>query len=253
MPLLPQKMLPIRLQRVAPIALVIAASTVVASCTSTGLLAPRFSNVSAQVQVAKLNAPGRYQVSGDIALPNGTLVAVAALRYLTLSDPVAQNSARPIYSLLDYRATRIEDGQWEAELDLWQADTEGQLLEAWQRQSDRLDWSVRPAEQVAFVTIPTPTDDLGGLEQRLRIRQRQLDEALLRQTVEGVRYAAITYLDDVPLPDGATGTPYDDPQAINGGWGRRYLLQPEPANPVTVERPSERRTTAPATPEEFLR
>ncbi|MEO0408880.1 MAG: hypothetical protein AAF289_16175 [Cyanobacteria bacterium P01_A01_bin.135] len=246
-------MLPISPTRAALTAAALAATMLTTSCASTGLLRNRFLSVSADMEVTKLNAPGRYQVSGAIGLPNDTPVAVAALRHLTLTEPVAQNpTGRQVYSLLDYRVVRIADGAWQAELDLWQPDADGQILEAWQRQSD-LDWSVQPEDTVVFITIPTPTKDLAELQQRLSIRQRRLDESLLRRTIEGIPYAEITQVDDVPLPGDQVGPPREDPQAINGGWGRRYVLQPEPPNPVTLERPGDRRTTAPATPEEFLR
>lgn len=206
------------------------------------------------MQVSKLNAPGRYQVSGDIALVNDTELGVAALRYLTLTDPVADNPAGSrTYAVLDYAVVEVNDGAWQTELDLWQVGANRQFQEGWQEYSDRLDWSVVPDEEVIFLTIPTPTKSLAELEQKLRNRQQRIDESLLRQTLEGDLYAEIAYVETIALPAGSTVRPQPGPLDINGGWGRRYLLQPESPNPNTLEEPSDRRTTAPPAAEEFLR
>lgn len=214
----------------------------------------RFPAVTAQMEVIKLNAPGRYQVSGTTGLSENTKMGVAAVRYLTLTKPVSSNPAgRRVYALLDYEVTEVDDGIWQTDLDLWEAGPSGDFQEGWQGYGDRLGWSVVPDEEIVFLTIPTPTKDLAELEQRLRNRQYRLDDALLRQTFEGERYAEVTYVDAIPLPVGGTAITQQRPHDINGGWGRRYLLQPESPNPNTLERPSDRLTTAPPTPEEFLR
>jgi len=232
----------------------IASLTLLQGCVSSAWFRSTFLTVTAEMTVTKLNTPGQYQVSGRMDLPNDTTMGVAALRYLTLRDPVAQNAAgRRVYSLLDYTDVTISDGAWQTSLDLWQAGDDGQFQESWQGYGDRLDWSVVPDEEVVFITIPTPTKELAQLEQRLRTRQQRLDDALLRRTFEGALYAEVAYLDDVPLPEGTSSMPDQDPLAINGGWGRRYVLQPEPLNPNTLQQPSDRRTTAPPSPAEFLR
>ncbi|MGB3615451.1 MAG: hypothetical protein WBA10_16785 [Elainellaceae cyanobacterium] len=232
----------------------IATLSLLQGCLSSAWLRNTFLTVSAEMEVTKLNTQGSYQVSGTIDLPDRTPMGVAALRYLTLNDPIAQNTAgRRVYTLLDYTEVKVSNGTWQTNLDLWQVGADGLFQESWQGYSDRLDWSVTADDEVVFITIPTPTKEIANLEQRLRNRQQRLDDALLRQTFDGVRYAEVAYLDDVPLPEGSSNTLAQDPQAINGGWGRRYILQPEPANPNTLQQPSDRRTTAPPSPAEFLR
>jgi len=39
---------------------------------------------------------------------------------------------------------------------------------------------------------------------------------------------------------------------LNGGWGPRYLLIPEPPIIYRLEKPQDRRTNEPLSPQEFL-
>ncbi|MGF1535964.1 MAG: hypothetical protein ACFB4J_05685 [Elainellaceae cyanobacterium] len=240
-------------RRVKSIAIAVLALSLLPGCVPAWLQS-KLPAVNAEIEVSKLNAPGRYQVSGVADLPDNTEMGVAALRYLTLTNPVAENPAgRRVYALLDYDVVELTGRTWQAELDLWRVSPEGQFQEGWQGYSDRLDWSVVPDEDVIFLTIPTPTEELAELEQRLRSRQQRLDDSLLRQTFGGDQYAEIASVAAISLPQNTTTEPQPGPLDINGGWGRRYLLQPESPNPNELETPSDRRTTAPPEPGEFLR
>ena len=239
------KSLPLPFIRVAGITLVLALSS---SCATLRLPGSQES-ASLNVQTVEAGSKGVYQLSGKTNLPDRTRVAIAAVRYLYPPDQKA--TATTSYSILDYQETEVSQGQWQANLNLWQVATDGTYQEAWQRQQKKLQVPVRPAPDVVFLATLAPAS-LPDLEERLFNLQLRLDQDV-RTTQEGDRYVQVSQIQPVDLPTGKTNPPPIRPEDINGGWGRRYLILPEPPNTIQLQRPSERQTNAPMTPDEFLR
>lgn len=197
------------------------------------------------------SAPGSYQVTGQSNLPDDTPIAVAAVRYLQPIDNLASDGKS--YSILDYQETTVKQGQWQAQLNLWRTAADGKLQEAWQLEQAKLKISLASQPEVMFLATPTAPNGLAKLETELAKRNMRLDGRTIRSTREGDRFVLVSQVMPLELPTGQTAAPSRRPEDINDGWGNRYLILPEPPNPIQLERPIDRQTNAPASPDEFLR
>jgi hypothetical protein len=214
-----------------------------------------------QLQVTPAATPGTYTVVGQTDLPDKTSLRIAAVRYLYPTNPASQKlNAKPTYAILAYQTARVQQGQWQANLTLWQAATDGRYQESWQFDPPALGQTavaleVKPAPEVTFVVSPAPgdkADPIQQLEQQLKTQGKVLASELVRRNEDGDRYVQASQTLAISLPTGSTTPPAPRPDDINGGWGRRYLFPPEPQNPYLLEFPKHRRTDAPAKPQEFM-
>jgi hypothetical protein len=221
-------------------------------------LMPESPKASLQLQVQPGTKPGTYDVSGHTDFPNQTELRVAAIRYLLPSKPVGnlRSQPKPTYAVLAYQPVKVVDGQWQASLNLWQVAKDGRYQEAWQLSQLELKLAVKPVPEVVFLATLAPgdeTEQVQRLEQQLQQRNTTLDSTLVSSTSDGQRYLRVARQLTVPQPQGRTTPPKLEAKDINGGWGRRYLIPPEPPIPYTLEFPHDRRTNAPAAVGEFLR
>ncbi|MGJ3251862.1 MAG: hypothetical protein ACFE0J_12120 [Elainellaceae cyanobacterium] len=227
-------------------------------CSRVRFLLPgqQFSDVSIGIQVEPLQA-GRYRLYGTADLPNQTDLAVAAVRYLRPSS-TSHADSRPsegelTYSILDYQEIDVSQNGWEVTLNLWEVAPDGRYQEDWQIQQEELGLEFIPEDDVMFVAMPAPITALPLLERQLGRERSRFANELVRFTPDGERYIQVSLAEAVDLPTGQTTPPVLEPQDINGGWGDRYVLYPEPQTDVELEMPDQRRTNAPPSPEEFLR
>ena len=210
-----------------------------------------------QFQVTSARTPGTYTISGSTNFPEQSEIRVAAVRYLRPTQAIALAlHPKPTYSILAYQTATIIDGKWQTDLNLWQVAKDGRFQEAWQLQQPELKLAVQPATDVVFLATLAPgnkADQVQNLEQQLKKAGKQLDGGLVNNTADGQRYIRVSQRLDVALPTGSTAPPPIKPTDINGGWGNRFLIPPEPPIPYTLEFPKHRRTDAPAAAKEFLR
>lgn len=190
---------------------------------------------------------GLYQLSGETNLPTKTRLTVAAVRYLYSAD-----ASSPTYSILDYQETEIRQGRWTANLNLWKIAPDGRFQEAWQLDQGDLQLEVTPAPDVVFLAMLAPID-FPSLETKLVQQQIRFASNDLRTTPDGDRYMQTVATLPIALPSGKTAPPPLRPEEINGGWGNRYLILPEPPNTIQLRQPTQRQTNAPLSPDEFLR
>lgn len=211
------------------------------------------SAVDFQLRVTPAQRPGVYTVTGDTNLPATKRITVAAVRYLrpNRSTTVATNQ-NPSYSILAYQDAKIVQGKWQTTLNLWQVAPDGQFRETWQLDQEKLGFLLDAEPEVTFLATLAPTDSLAELELELAKQERRLTRSLIRSTAEGERYIQVSQVLPVSLPSGKTAPPQPRPDDLNGGWGERFILLPEPQNPTKLEQPSESRTNAPLSPTEFL-
>ncbi len=226
---------------------------------------------------------GLYQIAGETQLPEGSQIAVAALRYLKVqesqgSTPDLQiprfnpledaqgtvkltqqlslsRDARPTYTILDYQFAEVVNGHWQTRLNLWQVAKNGQYQESWQIHQDQLDLDFEPEENVVFLAtlfVDGIVDGLASVQQTLAGENLTLSKTLIHQSLEGEQYFQAGQLLAVDLPTGKTHTPALRTQDINGGWGRRYIIPPEHPNITALELPENRLTNSSETPEEFM-
>lgn len=209
------------------------------------------------MQVAPANAPGVYTIAGKTSLPDQAQMRVLAVRYLHPDQPATQAlNPKPTYAILDYQTAEVNQGKWQTTLNLWRVAMNGRYQETWQMDNASLGVALKPDSKVVFLATLMPgskTDLLQKLEQELEKQGKTLDSSQVRTTTDGQRYIQTSQTLAISLPSGSTTPPPLRSEDINGGWGNRFLIPPEPKNPTRVELPKERRTSAPMTAAEFLR
>ena len=217
------------------------------------LLPDLSTNANFQLSVTPAGRLGVYTVTGSTNLPNQSRIIVAAVRYLRSDKQLPQSAnSNPIYSILAYQDTKVNKGKWQTTLNLWKVSPNGQFQEVWQLEQSKLGLTFIPETEVTFLATVAPTDSLSELESQLEKQGIKLVNNVVRNTSEGERYIQASQVLPIALPTGQTTLPKPRPEDINGGWGPRYLLLPEPPNINNYEKPSKRRTNAPLSPAEFM-
>lgn len=206
-----------------------------------------------QIRVTPSDRKGVYTIVGSTNLPDQSRIAVAAIRHLRPSKPPALGlSPKPTYSILAYQDVEVNQGKWQATLNLWDVAPDGRFQEVWQIEQSKLGLRFEPESEVLFLATVNPTDSISELEKQLEKQGIELVSNVVRNTSEGDRYVQASQVLPIPLPTGQTTPPGQRPEDINGGWGPRYLLLPEPPNINKLPRPDKRRIDAPLSPEEFM-
>ncbi|NEO18911.1 MAG: hypothetical protein F6J94_29885 [Moorea sp. SIO1F2] len=206
-----------------------------------------------QLTVTKSDRPGIYTVAGTTNLPEEIPITVAAIRYLHPNQQLSFNrDANFIYSILAYQNVDVKKGRWQTDLKLWQIAPDGQFQEVWQMDQSKLGLSLKPAEEVTFLATLTPKESLWELEEELKKQRITLASSLINNTSDGQRYVQARQVLSVALPTGQTKPPEPRPEDINHGWGKRYLLLPEPPIIYKLDKPNQRRIDAPLSTPEFL-
>lgn len=211
------------------------------------------SEANFQIRVTPTDIKGEYKVEGSTNLPDQSRITIAAIRYLDSDKELSPDfDKKPTYSILAYKDVKVSAGKWQTNLKLWKVAPDGQFKEIWQLDQPKLGLSLAPAQEVIFFATYAPTASLSDLEWQLEKQGIKLVSSLIRNTADGERYIQALQVLPIPLPNGQTTPPQQQPEDINGGWGPRYLLLPEPPNITKLEKPSKRRTEAPLSPAEFL-
>ncbi len=205
------------------------------------------------ITITPSGRPGIYTVAGNTNLPNQTSLTVAAIRYLKFDEQPSKNlGSNQTYSILAYEDIKVNKGKWEAKLNLWKIAPNGQFQETWQLDQPKLKLSFKPEKEVTFLVTVAPTTSLPELEGKLERQGIKLVSRLVRNTADGQRYIQVSQILPIALPIGKTTPPKPRPEDVNGGWGNRFLLIPEPPNINNYEKPKKRRTDAPLSPNELL-
>ncbi|MEQ8957560.1 MAG: hypothetical protein RLP02_06490 [Coleofasciculus sp. C2-GNP5-27] len=200
--------------------------------------------------------PGLYTLSGTTNLPDQSQITVAAIRDLRFPDQaVYRDESYSPYSILDRQVVRVEDGKWQATLNLWQVAPDGHFREAWQLDESPIGESLQPSSEVSFVALFDPQGQLPTAENQT-IQTPELEGQLVRFTNEGQPYVKVTQSEQIPLPTGRKTPPVVKPEDRKWGWGtQRYELPPESPAPKNVRPPTLKteQTNQPLLPSEFLR
>jgi hypothetical protein len=211
------------------------------------------SDANFQIRVTPSPQKGVYTVAGRTNLPNESRITVAAIRYLNPKQPPALGvSPKPTFSILAYQDVKVNQGKWQTTLNLWKTAPNGRFQETWQLEQSKLGLTFEPEPDVLFLATVDPTDSFSELEKQLEKQGIELVSNVVRNTAEGDRYVQASQVLPVALATGQTTPPKQRPEDINGGWGPRYLLLPEPPNINKLPRPDKRRIDAPLSPEEFM-
>lgn len=217
------------------------------------LLTDLSTDLNFQFRVTPSTRDGIYTVTGTTNLPDNSSIAVVAVRHLHPNKQLPPGvGSNPTYSILTYQDVKVRKGKWKLDLNLWKVAKDGRFREAWQIEQPQLGLKLEPDSDVTFVATLAPTEALWDVEQRLEKQGIKLVSTMIRNTVEGDRYVQGIQGLSVPLPTGSTTPPPQRAEDLNGGWGPRYILLPEPPNKRKLEQPDKRRTDAPLDPSELM-
>jgi len=206
-----------------------------------------------EMRVKPLGNKGEYEIEGNTNLPDDSRIAVAAIRYLRHDDQSYEYiSSEATYSILDYQDVKVNEGKWQINLNLWKIAPDGQFQEDWQLGQSELGLKLEPEPEVTFLATLAPTTQFSEIERQLHRQGIKIANKFIRNTSNGERFVQTSQMMTIDLPTGKTTPPPQKPEDYNGGWGPRYLLIPEPPIIYKLEKPKERRTDEPLSPEEFL-
>lgn len=221
-----------------------------ASCSS-----PEAPDVDLKLSVQPAGRPGLYSVTGTTNLPDQSQIAVSAIRYLRPSgEEFIGPDPKATYSILDRRIVEVQQGKWEATLNLWQVAPDGRFREVWQLNQPETGLSLDPATEVSFTAIFDPAGQRRTAQQQ-NIPTQDLQGTLVRFNNDGQPYVQASQTLQIPRPVGRRPPPVVKEEDINYGWGNRYQLKPQPpaANTIRTEPIKTEQTDAPLSPSEFMR
>jgi hypothetical protein len=203
--------------------------------------------------VSQAGGPGVYHISGSTNLPAQSQITVAAVRYLLPPDQQSLNSQpNSIYSILDRQIVDVTQGKWQTNLKLWQVAPDGRFQEAWQLKESQAGTIFKPADGVTFIATFDPASQNRVPE---KPEMQPLQGKLVRFTSEGQEYIQSSQTLQIGLPTGRTTPSFLQAEDLNGGWGNRSELTPEPlGSGIVSSQPVKKpQTTAPLSPPEILR
>lgn len=214
--------------------------------------APTKLNLNLSVQPA--NRPGIYQVTGATNLPEGTVLSIAAIRYFRSPELTGTSSAAvDSYAILARQLVKVEQGTWQANLNLWEVAPDGSYVETWQKNPLTVGLPLVPSSEVAFVALLEPTNQIPELRKALDAQQGKMSTNLLRYTNEGNWYLRASENIAISLPLGKTTPPVLTSKDINGGWGDRSLIISENYSNSILPSATISQSDAPMSPEQFMR
>jgi hypothetical protein len=226
---------------------------VLALCVSCSSAKPPDTAITISVQ--QENSPGLYTVTGTTNLPNQSQIVVAAIRSLRpKNQEFFSSDPQETYAILARQNVKVSQGQWRANLNLWQVATDGRLQESWQINQSQTGLLLNPANEVSFVATFEPTGQFLKPEQQ-QLQIQNLKGSLVRFTNEGLPYAQAIVNLKVALPVGRKPPSVLKDEDLNGGWGKRYEIKPDKAvnnymRPQTIKT---NQSNAPLSPSEFVR
>lgn len=135
---------------------------------------------------------GKYLVSGEAESFSGATVTVSAIRRFT------QDTAKtaPSYALLDRQFTSVSDGEWQAELQIWQTEGLASPQELWQIDQATLNMALTPTPEVEFAATLDPIE---ARKWPQAIAQAEASSAA-SYTVDGDVYLAAQSTIGIPVP-----------------------------------------------------
>ncbi|BAY20968.1 hypothetical protein NIES2100_07120 [Calothrix sp. NIES-2100] len=203
-----------------------------------------------------------YKITGSTNLPESSRITVSAVRYLrpTAGQPgvlLNSNTSNKL-SILARQVVQVKQGKWQADLNLWQVAPDGSFEEVWQANQTQM--KLMPESGVTFIATFDPagqweqSDNLKS-EEKLKLENQELEGKLVRFTNEGEKYAQASQTLLISPPTAKTTPPLPQAEDLNGGWGNRYQILPEPKITTTTLIPpaKSRQTNASLLPSEFMR
>ncbi len=208
------------------------------------------------MQVQPSGRPGVYLVAGNTNLPDQSRITVTATRSLDSGVPPSTSSnPNTTYSILDRQIAKVERGNWQTTLNLWQIASDGRFREAWQLNQPELGLSITPASEVTFLALVDPVGQSPVVKQQLEQLGKKLEGSLVRFTSDGQWYLQTREILALALPTGKTTPPILRAEDRNGGWGDRFAIKQQSKSSDFVNLPPApaSQTDQPLSSSEFLR
>ncbi len=197
---------------------------------------------------------GTYTVSGTTSLPSKTKITVSAVRYLVEGANPETNSETDIpYAILDRQIAEVGQGNWQAELNLWQIAPDGKFQEAWQLSQQDANVIFNPDTNVTFLATFDPVNQPENFKAEVEKLDTSLQAALARFTPDGELYLQASRMMAIALPTGQTTPPQTSRLAGGVRRSKRTAASRTSQANATQESTSWRKTTAPLKPDEMLR
>ncbi len=241
-----------------PITIPLAIAASVLLFTSSGCSNESQNQVQLEMQVERdTGSNGLYKISGTTNLPESSRIAVTAVRYLrpstVNSEQIVDDSNKNINrSILARQIVEVNQGKWEADLNLWKVSPKGNFQEVWQLNKDYN--KLTPDNDVTFIATFNSVAQLPSLERQNTQQYQKLEGKSLRFTNEGEKYVQASKSRSISLPVGKTAAPHLQPEDFNDGWGNRYQIRQSQNSAASLQPLAKsQQTDAPLLTSEFLR
>ncbi|MBD2774841.1 hypothetical protein [Iningainema tapete] len=214
-----------------PSSLSLAAISLLLLVVSSGCVQKAQEEVQLEIKnVQSVQSNGLYNISGSTNLPDSSQITVTAVRNLRpqegqqlLNSPDSTNR-----SILARQIVEVKQGEWLADLNLWQVAANGTFQENWQ--ASQVLTRLTPENGVTFIA----TFDAASQQQSQQSLKKpdqdyqNLEGKLIRFTNEGEIYVQASQTLAIPLPTGKTIAPRFQLEDMNDGWGIRNQIPPQP-------------------------
>lgn len=167
-------------------------------------------------------------VGGEATLPDGTRLAISAIRPLAASEN-SNNNDNSVYAILDRQFAVVENGRWQADLTLKENDINGGLFESWQLNSDIASGLLKPASQVLFALALEPPEFSENIQQILLDADINNGNTQLSYTAAGEAYLQVTKAVAIQVPSGTVAREKNESTLANysQAWQNRSDYNPK--------------------------
>ena len=185
-----------------------------------------------EFSIDDINAVGQAKsvnVGGQASLPNGSQLAISAIR--VLEESVADDSIdnEPIYTILDRQFVTVENERWQANLDLQRPDINGNSFENWQFDPTLLKGKLSPDPKVIFLLTLEPTNLSDNEQQALSESEINDGNTQLAYTSSGEPYLQVERTVAIEVPSGNPAKEKDESTlaSYSQAWQSRSVYKPE--------------------------
>lgn len=135
---------------------------------------------------------GNISLEGIASLPDGTQLAVSAVRVLDNTPSRDPSSKNPAYAILDRQFVTIKDEQWQADLNLYEANASGVYFENWQLNNSQLLEKLAPNPAILLMVTLEPTSFSPAISDLLANAVINGGSSQLSYTLDGEPYLQIS-------------------------------------------------------------
>jgi hypothetical protein len=219
-------------------------------------------NVELEIKnIESSSSSGEYAVAGSTNLPESSQVTVTAVRYLHQNNESVNASVESEENInrtiLARQIVEVKQGQWQANLNLWQVDVDGNYQEVWQ--SNEAQIKLQPRAGVSFIATYEPLSQWRQFKKEKlkekKVELGQLDGKLVRFTKEGEEYVQASQTIAIALPKAKTSSSLSKKEDIKKVESNKEQIAYIPVNYATAlgSKVNTNKATVPLRSDDFLR